>query len=1034
VGIKVISYSIKIYIRWAALARAFIETEKFPSHLISIKAAKEKGPGRPPFWEMVFWWTRKPLITARAVIAGAILPAETSKDTFEAIIRLNANNPHREQPIISQHYRELFKTKSLLDPFAGFGNIPLEAIRLGLKEVVATELLPTAVVFLKAILEYPTKYGKKLVDDVKKWGEWITKKLAEDPDIKELYDEDAAVYIGSWEIKCPHCGKYTPLVGNWWLARVKNGSKYTRLVYMKPVKRNEEIEIEVTDLNKKYTSISKAKVESTKIIINGKVEHVPAPNIEARKNQAICLHCQNIIRYIDPETGKHYIDTKNLPTMIKNRIEPYIKYALKQWNKNLEEYFIGKMDLNQLLQSSARPKLLVKLKIMNKDLVFEPATKEDNEKIWRALEKLKQIWGDPDIPTEPMPTYDQRNVWIAPYGFDKWFKMFNPHQLLTHVKLVKLIREAGKRIEKEKIKEGQNQEDAFRYAEAVTTYLAIALCKYADFNSVSTRWNPGWLKFEESLSVRGIAMMWSWSDSSPFASFTGTWTRNLENIINGLSYLVSAVNGSFSRVRALLDDATTLSKLSNEKFDVIATDPPYYDDVPYSELSDFYFVWLKRALSNIKDKRLVPRFHRELFFKRVGALEIPISTQWESFAKREISFNVARYHDEVDESRKSVLEEYALERYRELLSSAFRNLASRLKDDGILVTYYNHTNPDAWRDLLWAGWSQARLEVTATWPLLTESPQAVTRRGKIRLDTSLVIAWRKKKNAKGEVFVNEVIEEALKEAREWASKIWKYHRGLDAFIGIMGRVLSVVTRYDKIIFPEKRDWSKLVPDVEKERIDYEKRIMSEIVYPATGRGLIEYLSKLYDAPVRSAGSILYLLFKILFTPPEEGSKSGIAREKRLESSDMVLLSLAAGASINDFKTKRIIKEKRSQNKVEYILLEPKSTKPSDIEALLRSKGLNPILPKPASSVDVLHLLEYYVATLSKDAFLDKLNHLRERVRTDYIDEAIGLAKILAHAMPSQDPEGILCTRILEYLGLRAAPKPARTLDEFIKQS
>mgnify|MGYP000551244418 CR=1 FL=1 len=1003
--------------------------------MISVKAAKEKGPGRPPFWEMVFWWTRKPLITARAVIAGAILSAETPKDTFEAIIKLNTNNPHREQPIIPQHYRELFKTKSLLDPFAGFGNIPLEAIRLGLKEVIATELLPTAVIFLKAILEYPMKYGKELINDVKKWGEWITRKLAEDPDIKELYDEDTAVYIGSWEIKCPHCGKYSPLVGNWWLARVKNESKYTRLAYMKPIERNGEIEIEVIDLNKKYTSISKAKVESTRIIINDKIEHVPVPNVEARKNQAVCLHCQNIIRYIDPETGRHYIDTKNLPAMIKNRIEPYIKYALKQWNKNLEEYLMGEINLKQLLQSLARPKLLVKVKIMNKNLEFEPATREDNKKIWRALEKLKEIWGDPDISTEPLPPYGSRGMGgdlkTIIWGLDRWYRHFNPRQLLTLVKLVKLIREAGKRVEEEKLREGWSKEEAFKYAEAVTTYLSIWFAHYMDFFNIVTRWQDsywGLLKVKNALSARGIAMNWNWCEYYPpigLKPFLGY-------VIDGLSYLVSAVSGSSSRVRVLLDDATMLNKLGSEKFDVIVTDPPYYDDVPYTELSDFYFVWLKRALSDIKDRKLTPRFHRELFFKRIGALEIPISTQWESFAKREISFNVGRYRDEIDEGRKSILEEYAIERYRELLSSAFRNLASRLKDDGILVTYYNHTNPDAWRDLLWAGWSQAGLEITATWPLLTESPQAVTRRAKIRLDTSLVIVWRKKKNGKGEVFVNEVVGEALREAREWASKIWRYHRGLDAFIGIMGRVLSVVTKYDRIIFPEKRDWSKLLPDARKEKIDYEKRIMSEIVYPATGRGLIEYLSKVYDAPVRSAESILYLLFKILFTPPEEGPKTGIAREKRLESSDMILLSLAAGAAINDFKAKRIVKEKRSQNKVEYILLEPKSTKPSDIEALLRSKGLNPVLPKPASSVDVLHLLEYYAVTLSRDAFLDRLNHLRERVRADYIDEAIGLAKVLAHAMPSQDPEGTLCIRILEYLGLKAVPKPAKTLDEFIK--
>ncbi|MEM2868442.1 MAG: hypothetical protein QXR84_08205, partial [Candidatus Bathyarchaeia archaeon] len=60
-----------------------------------------------------------------------------------------------------------------------------------------------AYVFLKAVLEYPAKYGRRLVEDVERWGKWVTERLREDPLIRELYDEDVAVYIGSWEIKYP---------------------------------------------------------------------------------------------------------------------------------------------------------------------------------------------------------------------------------------------------------------------------------------------------------------------------------------------------------------------------------------------------------------------------------------------------------------------------------------------------------------------------------------------------------------------------------------------------------------------------------------------------------------------------------------------------------------------------------------------------------------------------------------------------------------------------------------------------------------
>jgi len=217
--------------------RLFIESSRFPVALVSAASAKEKqGGGRPPFWEMAFWWTRKPLASARAVIAGCLLPKSTDVNEFVRTLWLNEKVAHRHNPVIPRKWGQYFVGRKLLDPFAGFGSIPLEALRLGL-DVTAVELLPTCYVFLKVVLEYPMKYGERLVKDVEHWGKWITDKLKEDPIIKDLYDPDVAVYIGSWEVKCPHCGKWTPLIGNFWLARVKgNKGAYKRLAWMEVIK------------------------------------------------------------------------------------------------------------------------------------------------------------------------------------------------------------------------------------------------------------------------------------------------------------------------------------------------------------------------------------------------------------------------------------------------------------------------------------------------------------------------------------------------------------------------------------------------------------------------------------------------------------------------------------------------------------------------------------------------------------------------------------------------------------------------------
>lgn len=496
---------------------------------------------------------------ARAVIAGALLPENIDPERFKTLIGLNENTPHRSNPKVPVEWERYFRGKKLLDPFAGFGSIPLEGLRLGL-DVTAVELLPTTYVFLKAVLDYPKKFGKVLVKDVERWGNWITEQLKSDPEIRELYDEDVAVYIGTWEVKCPHCGRWTPAIGNYWLARVKDNKGYKRLAYMVPERDGDEVRIRVIDLNEVFGDVSKASVDTKsgeitfegeayvrkveKAVKEGKLKErdfriderrvifrVPRANIEARKSQLTCLACGNIIKYAD-EGGRHYTER------VRGNNEFYVKFALRRYHEGDERF--------------ARQRLLVKVKV-DKELVFEPCSDEDNLKLERAKEKVKELIeeGDADVPSEELPPYGNMggggHFLPLNYGMNKWYKLFNPRQLLTLVKLVKLIREVGKRVEKEKLAEGWEKEKAFEYAEAVVTYLAIALVRYVDYNTLCTVWNYGGqlpAQVAHTISMRGIAMMWNWGDVSPYAymSGTGSWRRGIEHTLpKALEYLTSAL-------------------------------------------------------------------------------------------------------------------------------------------------------------------------------------------------------------------------------------------------------------------------------------------------------------------------------------------------------------------------------------------------------------------------------------------------------------------------------------------------------------
>jgi len=342
---------------------------------------------------------------------------------------------------------------------------------------------------------------KKLIYDVKRWGEWITDRLKEDQDIRKLYEDDVAVYIGTWEVKCPHCARWTAIIGNYWLARVKDGSgKYRRLAFMHPVVRDDKVDIKVVDVNAIVGKVSRAKLDHNVIRIENRAFEVPEANIEARRNLARCLLCGNEIKYVDDKGN------------IADRGEWYVKWALKKYHVGDERF--------------ARQRLLVKVKVVDRNLVFESCADQDNQKLERAKEKINGLLEarDPDVPTEPIPFYGSigGGLRFVPYDFGakQWYKLFNPRQLLTLVKLVKLIREVGKKVEEERIEEGWGKEEAEGYAEAVASYLAVALTKHLDYNSNVVAWNPATgfgsptaiLRAGHTLSFRGIAMVWNFID------------------------------------------------------------------------------------------------------------------------------------------------------------------------------------------------------------------------------------------------------------------------------------------------------------------------------------------------------------------------------------------------------------------------------------------------------------------------------------------------------------------------------------------
>ena len=206
--------------------RTLIETF-LPVDEISEEAKKERN-GRAPTFEMHNWWTRKPLVAARAAVLGALLPSDYDIKEFKKLLGLgrdershNYDIPLDQLEQLKQEYYKVWgKNPIILDPFSGGGSIPFEAMRVGI-DVIANDYNPVAHLVEKATLEYPRRYGPKLHRDVELGLKWIFEETKRE--LEQFYPKhdlgDVVAYIWAWSVICPNCGFDNPLVGQWDLVK-----------------------------------------------------------------------------------------------------------------------------------------------------------------------------------------------------------------------------------------------------------------------------------------------------------------------------------------------------------------------------------------------------------------------------------------------------------------------------------------------------------------------------------------------------------------------------------------------------------------------------------------------------------------------------------------------------------------------------------------------------------------------------------------------------------------------------------------------
>ncbi len=582
-----------------------------PLEAISVASAREKSirHGHPSTLHL--WWSRKPLAACRAVLFSSMVddpsslpdlfPTEDQQDAerrrlFDIIADLVKWEKSSDESVLHAARVEIARSAArasnvelpdamspasvaralseyappVLDPFCGGGTIPLEAQRLGLVSY-ASDLNPVAVLISKALVEIPPRFASHspvnsedrrrgvgaawsgstgLAADIRYYARWMRREAHRRigqffPPIRlpaKYGGGEAAVIAWLWarSVTCPNpaCGATMPLSGTFWLSKRKGAEAWIEPVIDRSTK---SVRFDVR------TGIGTPTFEHGTSFVTDQGR--------AQRATFRCLTCGTGIArgdYIDREAGAGRLGRVPLAVVAeRKRGRAYLPF-----------------DDSQLR-------------------AFDAAT-----------EFASQPRVSSHVPSEPARGTFGSNAQGRTYGFHTFADYFLPRQLVSLSTLVELVEEVRSVIEQDagttafdddprSLGDGGIGRRA--YADAVSVYLALAVNRSADRGSSICGWDVTRDTVRNTFSIQGIPMTWNFAEGNPFSDSSGNFRDAAEWIAKVVEQGPAGPAGTVSRM-----DATKL--LRSQQAALISTDPPYYDNVSYADLSDYFYVWLRRSL------------------------------------------------------------------------------------------------------------------------------------------------------------------------------------------------------------------------------------------------------------------------------------------------------------------------------------------------------------------------------------------------------------------------------------------------------
>jgi putative DNA methylase len=771
-----------------------------PLDAINKASAREKSirHGHPSTLHL--WWARRPLAAARAVIFGQMVndpswkwemehrgevpPSNlkaswaASRNRLFAILeelvkwenttnekalekaRVEIRKSWRETCELNKDHpeaAELFnpeKLPSLHDPFAGGGTIPLEAKRLGL-EAYASDLNPVAVLINKAMIEIPPKFSgdqpvnpewkclcqaekvlrqcqgaQGLAEDVRYYGQWMrdeTQKL-----VGHLYPEievTAAMAETRPDLE-PIVGQKLTVIAWLWARTVKSPNPAFRHVYVPLVST---FILSSKEGNNAYVQ---PVVDGDTYRFTVRLGKPPADAKDGTKLARANFRC---LVSGSPINGD-YIRAAGQAGEISTRLMAIVAEG------NRGRVYLGPTPEHEEISKTAKPQWKPELKI-------------------------------------PTPCHDVDR--LPMYGMPTWGDAFTARQLVVLTTLSDLVDQAMKRIQADAVAAGFHDDGvplrnggagALAYAEAVGVYLSCALGKTADYNSAFCSWISGGQTMRNTFGRQAIPMVWDFAEANTLSRSTGSYASGIDQVVRVIRELPAAIPGYASQT-----DAQSQS-LSVSR--ICSTDPPYYDNVGYADLSDFFYVWLRQALR--------PHFP-ELF----ATVAVP--------KEEELVASVSR-HGSKKEAEKFFLDG---------MTKAMHRLAEQAHPAFPVAIYYafKQSETEVEEGTVSTGWEtfldgviRAGFSMSGTWPIRTELANKVSGIGRNMLASSIVLVCHAHLSNASTVsrraFVrelNQILPEALDEMTRGAGRDLSPVRPVDLSQAIIGPGIAVFSKYSAVL-------------------------------------------------------------------------------------------------------------------------------------------------------------------------------------------------------------------------------------------